>query len=43
MWKWLRDDEPQVTSPQTGNAHSNTAMLAINGEMGFHPVYPMGT
>ena len=43
MWQWLRDDEPQVTSLRTGNAHSNAAMLTINDEMGFHPVHPMGT
>ena len=43
MWRWLRDDEPQVTGLRTGNAHSNAAMLAINDEMGFRPVHPMGT
>ena len=43
MWRWLRDDEPQVTGLRTGNAHSNAAMLAINDEMGFLPVHPMGT
>ncbi len=40
MWQWLRDDEPQVTSLRTGNAHSNAAMLAINDKMGFRPVHP---
>ena len=43
MWQWLRNDEPQVTGLRTGNAHSNAAMLAINDEMGFRPVHPMGT
>ena len=43
MWRWLRDDEPQVTGLRTGNAHSNAAMLAINDEMGFRPVHSMGT
>ena len=43
MWRWLRDDEPQVTGLRTGNAHSNAAMLAINAEMGFRPTHSTGT
>ena len=40
MWRWLRDDEPQVTGLRTGNAHSNAAMLAINDEMASAPSTP---
>ena len=43
MWRWLRDDEPQVTGLRTGNAHSNAAMLAINTDMGFRPTHSTGT
>ncbi len=42
MWQQLRDCEPEVTGLQTGNAASNSHMLAINIEMGFKPTRLMG-
>ena len=42
MWQRLRATEPEVTGLQTGNAASNSYMLAINNEMGFRPTHLMG-
>ena len=42
MWQRLRAAEPAVTGLQTGNAASNTHMLAINTDMGFKPTHLMG-
>ena len=42
MWRRLRATEPEVTGLQTGNAASNSYMLAINNEMGFRPSHLMG-
>ena len=42
MWQRLRATEPAVTALQTGNAASNSYMLAINTEMGFEPTHLMG-
>ena len=42
MWQRLRVTEPAVTALQTGNAASNSHMLAINNEMGFRPTHLMG-
>ena len=42
MWQRLRATEPEVTALQTGNAASNSHMLAINNEMGFQPIHLMG-
>ena len=42
MWQRLRASEPEVTALQTGNAASNTHMLAINNAMGFQPTHLMG-
>ena len=39
MWRWLRATEPEVDRLVTGNAESNTAMLAINVAMGYRPAY----
>jgi len=38
MWQWLRSEQPHVESLDTGNAESNTAMLAINEAMGFEDI-----
>lgn len=37
MWRWLRDEAPEVGRLSTGNAESNDAMLAINVAMGYRP------
>ncbi len=42
MWQRLREHEPEVTGLQTGNAASNSHMLAINIEMGFQPTRLVG-
>lgn len=42
MWQRLRACEPEVTSLSTGNAASNSHMLAINLEMGYEPTHLMG-
>ena len=42
MWAWLRAEHPEVISLDTGNAESNTAMLAINEAMGFRDVLHHG-
>ena len=42
MWQRLRTEAPEVATLRTGNAESNTAMLAINNEMGFQPSHLMG-
>ena len=39
MWKRLRCEEPEVTRLHTGNAGSNSYMLAINDEMGYRPTH----
>jgi len=41
MWQWLRASEPAVTHIETGNAASNSHMLAINTEMGYQPTHKM--
>ncbi len=43
MWRWLRYSEPDVAMLRTGNAHSNTAILSINTQMGFRPSRSMGS
>ncbi len=39
MWQWLRETHPEVTALHTGNAASNSFMLAINTDMGFVPTH----
>ncbi len=39
MWQRLRSAEPEVTALHTGNAASNTHMLAINTRMGYRPTH----
>jgi GNAT superfamily N-acetyltransferase len=40
MLEWLADTEPQVQRVQTGNALSNTHMIAVNQTLGFELVLP---
>ena len=42
MWRQLREAEPRVKILRTGNAESNSGMLAINNAMGFRPSHLMG-
>ena len=35
MWRWLREEAPDVSRLTTGNAEVNDAMLSINIAMGF--------
>lgn len=42
MWRWLRDERPEVQYLDTGNAESNRPMLAINEAMGFHDIMHQG-
>lgn len=38
MLRWLGDVEPQLERVYTGNAESNTHMIAINDRLGYRPV-----
>jgi GNAT superfamily N-acetyltransferase len=40
MLEWLAETEPQVEQVQTGNALSNTHMIAVNAALGFELVHP---
>ncbi|TVZ01378.1 GNAT family N-acetyltransferase [Trebonia kvetii] len=40
MLEWLAETEPQVERVQTGNALSNTHMIAVNQAIGFELVLP---
>ena len=40
MLEWLAETEPQVEQVQTGNALSNTHMIAVNETLGFELVRP---
>ncbi|MEM7140976.1 MAG: hypothetical protein AAF548_08070 [Actinomycetota bacterium] len=42
MWRWLREEEPEVTRLGTGNANSNDPMLSINVAMGYVPLVDYG-
>ena len=40
MLEWLAEAEPQVERVETGNALSNTHMIAVNEALGFVLVLP---
>jgi mycothiol synthase len=42
MWRWIRNDEPDVSRLRTGNAASNDSMLSINVGMGYREAAILG-
>ncbi len=38
MLRWLRDEQPQLTSIDTWNAESNSYMIRVNEALGYRPV-----